>query len=391
MKLGHFGIAHSAGVSAATWVAAAAGLILLLAGTSCVKLSPASPEELRSEEQSVGLAYNVALEQPYSLERPDAESEAQSPSEAQPRTKAATAYSTSDSFKSFAWYLPEGKIWSADKDDAVAYFKDVTVEFQTDKWRGADKQYFWPKLGSLSFWSYSPAAISATGKASVTTEGVSLTGWTLNETTNQDIDFMIADFKSDLKTNTLTYGYLGVPTLFRHKLAKVTVQASTAADTSATNRVKIYKVSLKRVYTVGSYTPEKAATATSEAAAETWSNRSSLKEIVIFENSKGLALGLTAQNITLDGNSLLVIPQVLNGDSSRGTSGVSLYIEYSINGQKGTADKLLSDIKSQLWGIGQHTTYSIVVGEENEPIEFNAGVGDWGEGTSSDIIIGLTK
>ncbi len=386
MKLGHFGIAHSA------------GLILLLAGVSCVKLSPASPEEIRSEEPSVGLAYNVALEQLSSLEGPSEETDsdaeatsAQSLSEAQPRTKAATAYSTSDSFKSFAWYLPDGKLWKTDKEDAAEYFKDVTVEFQTDKWRGADRQYFWPKVGSLSFWSYSPAAISATGKASVTKDGVSLSNWELNATTNQNIDFMIADFKSDLKANTITYGYLGVPTLFRHKLAKVTVQASTAADTSATNRVKIYKVSLRRVYTVGSYTPGMAATGTSEATAETWGNRSSLKEIVIFENAAGLSLGLTAQNITLDGNGLLVIPQVLNADSARGTSGVSLYVEYSINGQKYTAEKLLSDIKSQLWGIGQHTTYSIVVGEENEPIEFNGNVGPWGEGSSSEIIIGPEK
>ena len=370
MTLRHFGIALLA-----------AAALLPLAG-SCTKI------EVAEADSSVALDYNVALEQPYSLEQPQ--------SKAAPLTKAATAYSTDDTFKSYAWYLPEGKIWDNDKADAQAYFENVTVEFQTDKWRGADQSYYWPKLGSLSFWSYSPASLATEGDISVTKDGVSLTDWTVNASTNQDIDFMVADFVSDRKTNVKTYGYVGVPTLFRHKLAKVTVQASVGkADkndkTKPADEVKIYKVSFKNVYTTGSFTMTQPTQDTK--ATESWSNRSTLNEIVIFENTAGLKLDLTAQNVTLigtDGNAkdLLAIPQVLNADSERGTSGVSLYIEYSINGQKGTADKLLSDIKSQLWGIGQHITYSVVFGEENEPIEFSGSVGDWETGDSNDVYIG---
>ena len=371
MTLRHFGIALLA-----------AAALLPLAG-SCTKI------EVAEADSRVALDYNVALEQPYNLEQPQSKA---------PLTKAATAYSTDDTFKSFAWYLPKGKNWDNDKDDAAAYFSDVTVKFDTDKWRGADQSYYWPKLGSLSFWSYSPAKLAETNadKISVTKDGVSLTGWTVNASTNQDIDFMVADFKSDLKTNTLTYGYYGVPTLFRHKLAKVTVQASVGkADkndkTKPADEVKIYKVSFKNVYTKGNFTMTQPTQDTK--ATESWSDRSTLQEIVIYENTNGLELDLTAQNVTLIGTDglakdLLAIPQVLNGDSVRGTSGVSLYIEYSINGQKGTADKLLSDIKSQLWGIGQHITYSVVFGEENEPIEFSGSVGDWGTGDSNDVYIG---
>ena len=370
MTLRHFGIALLA-----------AAALLPLAG-SCTKI------EMAEADSRVALDYNVALEQPYSLEQPQSKA---------PLTKAATAYSTSDTFKSYAWYLPNGKTWDNDKADAVPYFSDVTVKFDTDnKWRGADQSYYWPKLGSLSFWSYSPASLATKGNISVTKDGVSLTDWTVNASTNQDIDFMVADFKSDLKANTLTYGYLGVPTLFRHKLAKVTVQVSVGkADendkTKPADEVKIYNVSLKNVSTKGSFTMTQPTQDTK--ATESWSDRSTLQEIVIYENTNGLELDLTAQNVTLigtDGNAkdLLAIPQVLNADSTRGTSGVTLYIEYSINGQKGTADKLLSDIKSQLWGIGQHITYNVVFGEENEPIEFSGSVGVWGTGNSSDISIG---
>ncbi len=358
MTLRHFGIALLA-----------AAALLPLAG-SCAKIEKAEADSL------VALGYNVAREKP--------------------RTKASD-YPTTVPFKSYAWYLPADKTWAADKADAVPYFADVTVEYQTDKWRGADKSYYWPRLGSLSFWSYSPASIpgaSSTSGVSVTKDGVTLTDWTVDASTHQDIDFMVADFKSDLKANTLTYGWQGVPTLFRHKLAKVTVQASVgAADpndkTKPLEKVIIYKVSFKQVYTKGSYTPEQAATATSEAKPESWGSRSELREIVIFDKPDGyMFTDLKAQNITLDGKGLLVIPQVLNADTARGSNGVSLYIEYSINDTRGTADRLLPEIKSQLWDIGKHYTYSIVIGEENEPIEFDAKVGDWTAGGSQNVTIG---
>ena len=370
MTLRHFGIALLA-----------AAALLPLAG-SCTKI------EMAEADSRVALDYNVALEQPYSLEQPQ--------SKAAPITKAATAYSTSDTFKSYAWYLPAGQTWEANKADAAAYFSDVTVKFDTDnKWRGADQSYYWPKLGSLSFWSYSPAKLAETNadKISVTKDGVSLTGWTVNASTNQDIDFMVADFKSDLKANTLTYGYLGVPTLFRHKLAKVTVQVSTASARSTTNDIKLYKVSFKNVYTKGNFTMTQPTQDTK--ATESWSDRSTLNEIVIFENTAGLKLDLTAQNVTLigtDGNAkdLLAIPQVLNADSERGTGNpVTLCLEYSINStDHSNAERSLPEIKSQLWGIGQHITYSVVFGEENEPIEFSGSVGDWGTGDSNDVYIG---
>ncbi len=352
MYIRHFGIALLA-----------AAALLPLTG-ACTKV-----ESVQADNR-IGLAYNVALEQPRS-------------------TKAATAYSTSDTFKSWAWYLPEGQSWAKNQADAKAYFEDVTVEFQTDKWEGAGGPYYWPKAGSLSFWSYSPASLpkagsSSTSGVSVTRTGVSLTDWKVNATTNQDTDFMVADFKSDLSANALTYGYLGVPTMFRHKLAKVTVQASTAKAPSETHIVKLYKVSLRQVYTKGSYSPANTAAST----AESWS-RSELEEVVVFENTAGLELNLTAQNVTLDGKSLFVIPQILNADTGRGTGNdVSLYLEYSINSTRSTADKKLIDIKSLLWGIGQHIVYNVVIGEENEPIEFDAGINDWTNGDSNDIIIG---
>jgi type II secretory pathway pseudopilin PulG len=361
MTLRHFGIALLA-----------AAALLPLAG-SCTKI------EMAEADSRVALDYSVALEKPYSLEQPQTKT---------PLTKAATAYDTNDKFKSYAWYLPNGKRWDNDKADAQAYFENVTVEFQTDKWRGADQRYYWPKEGSLSFWSYSPASLATKGNINVTKDGVTLTGWTVDASTNQDIDFMVADFVSDRTTNVKTYGYQGVPTLFRHKLAKVTVNVSTASARSTTNDIKLYKVSFKNVYTTGSFTMTQPTQDTK--ATESWIDRSTLQEIVIYENTNGLELDLDAVNVTLNGKDLLAVPQVLNADTNRGTGNpVKLCLEYSMNStDHATAERSLPGIKSQLWGIGQHITYSVVFGEENEPIEFSGSVGDWETGQSSDVYIG---
>jgi len=367
MRPGHFGIAL---------LAAAA---LLPAAVCCVKI-----DDTR-QEGDVAISYNTVLEQP--------------------RTKAATAYREDVPFKSYAWYLPNGKTWRNDKANAVPYFADATISFDTGSsvWRDASNHYYWPKAGSLSFRSYSPASIPVAGATSadgisVTKDGVTLTNWQLNGTTHQDIDFMVADLTSDRAANATTYGYLGVPTLFRHKLAKLTVQASSGSVPTAGQEPKIYKISLKYIFTKGSYTPAAEAAAGGTATPEAWGSKSAMEEIVIFEDSAGQTINTTAYNFT-GAVGLLVIPQVLNtyvATADSRTVAASIYVEYAYydtatGGYPSTpssAEKTFEGIKSYFWAIGHHYTYSLVIGEENEPIEFDAGVADWADGGSYTINIG---
>ncbi len=367
MRLGHSGIAL---------LAAAA---LLPAAVCCVKIDD------MQQEGNVAIAYNTVLEQP--------------------RTKAATAYREDVPFKSYAWYLPTGQTWARNKADAVPYFADATISFDGGVWRNTAQHYYWPKKGSLSFRSYSPASIPVAGAAgtdgiSVTKDGVSLANWKLNKTTNQDIDFMVADLTSDRTANATTYGYLGVPTLFRHKLAKLTIQASSGSVPTVGQEPKIYKISLKYIFTKGSYTLASEAAAGVAATAESWGSRSETEEIVIFEKSAGQTI--TEKATVFSGTSgLLVIPQVLNkytytATTDSRTVAASIYIEYAYYdtatggypAAPSSAEKTFEGIKSSYWAIGHHYTYSLVIGEENEPIEFDAGVADWSDGGSYTIKIG---
>ncbi len=365
MRLRHFGIALLA-----------AAALLPLTG-ACTKV-----ESVQADNR-IGLAYNVALEQP--------------------RTKAATAYSEDVPFKSYAWYLPAGKSWARDKSDATAYFADATISFDSGVWRNTEQHYYWPKEGSLSFRSYSPASIpvasaTSTDGISVDKDGVTLTNWVLNKTTNQDTDFMVADLTSDRTANVNTYGYLGVPTLFRHKLAKLTIQASSGPVPTAGQEPKIYKISLKYIFTKGTYTPAAEAAAGGTATPEAWGSKGNMEEIVIFEDSAGQTVDTKAHNFT-GASGLLVIPQVLNtytaATDSRSTP-AAIYVEYAYydtatGGYPSTpssAEKSFEGVESYLWAIGYQYTYSLVIGEENEPIEFDAGVADWSNGGSYTIKIG---
>lgn len=368
--------------------------VLLPAAVCCVKIDTAT------QESRVALSYNAVLEQPRNSapEQSGGTASEQSLSTAteQPRTKAATAYSESVPFKSWAWYLPEGKAWAKDAAEAVPYFEDATISFDNGLWHNLAQSYYWPKNGSLSFASYSPASIPVSGATGttgvgVTRDGLTLTGWKLNASTNQDIDFMVADFRSDLKTNANTYGYLGVPTLFRHKLAKLSILASTASVPAEGIVTRIRKISLKNVFTLASYS--------STWSGESWSGRGVPEEIVIYKDDDTASSGqiITEKAFDFTGDAgLLVIPQVLNAYTSASdsrTEAVSVSVEYSYYDSSksttvNTSEKTFEGIKSYLWAIGYHYTYNLVVGEENEPIEFDAGVSDWNDGGSYIIRIG---
>ena len=152
-----------------------------------------------------------------------------------PSTKA-SAYDTDDTFLSWAWYLPEGKTWSKEKDKAAAQryiggeSSGATIGYVTSKtaWKNVIKNgsswdegvtYYWPKAGTLTFFAASPSSLGSA--VSCTTDGIKITDWDVDK--HQDVDIMVADLAADQSTNTTsTGGWLtGVPTIFRHKLTKV--------------------------------------------------------------------------------------------------------------------------------------------------------------------------
>lgn len=284
-------------------------------------------------------------------------------------------YNKSIPFMSFAFYLPEGKFWSIDKNDAVPYFENATISYDSteDKWKDQSESYYWPKVGSLSFFSWSPASIPDSQISVDITNGVCLTDW--NTASNPAVDFLVADPVYDKISNETSYFYNGVPTLFRHQLAKISFHAHLEmAQEGRWTRIK--KLYLTNIY------------AQADFRNNNWENREILtSEWVIYESSEGILLKVDTQQI---GSDTFMIPQNLT------TNNPKLVIIYDNEEQTGISKTFDfdTDINSYVWAKGTKTRYSISYGTSDKPIDFDTDVDAWTEynwtdgGGNGDINIG---
>lgn len=132
-----------------------------------------------------------------------------------------SAYPEGTPFVSYAWYLPNGQSWqtAADRASSQAYISKATISFQDGKWYDNSTSYYWPKAGSLTFMSYSPASIPAANVSVDQNEGVRFLNWDVHA--NPTTDLMVADVAMDKTANETSGSFTGVPTIFRHKLAMI--------------------------------------------------------------------------------------------------------------------------------------------------------------------------
>lgn len=135
-----------------------------------------------------------------------------------PNTKAmidGTSYATDDpSFGTYAYYNAGASTFPTDAED---YIPESEVSYVNPNWT-TSTPYYWPKNGSLTFFSFSPWTINEKVSCS-TGNGIVITDWDVND--NQTVDVMVADVKKGQIANSSNGGYNGVPTIFRHKLSQI--------------------------------------------------------------------------------------------------------------------------------------------------------------------------
>ena len=147
-----------------------------------------------------------------------------------PQTKAGEVkYNESDTFTTDAWFHP------TDGGSAQRFMEAETIKWQsaTDTW-AADRAYFWPKTGDISFYSYAgvPSPTTVTdGSAVYTEKTIAITDNAVLASAARH--YGVAD--ASLNTYDLEYGtnnedVTGVPTLFHHILAKVTFIVKFSAE-----------------------------------------------------------------------------------------------------------------------------------------------------------------
>ena len=122
------------------------------------------------------------------------------------------------------------------------------MKYQGTYWK-TDHDYYWPTDGgSLTFFSYTPTSVAAT----ISRDGVSVNNWDVMTKKGQVI--LVADIAKDKIKNESYAGFSGVPTLFRHKLSKVSFRVAKSAYAEEGIDVRIKSIKIVDIYTRGNYT-----------------------------------------------------------------------------------------------------------------------------------------
>ena len=211
------------------------------------------------------------------------------------QTKANVVYGTDNHFGTYAWFTATDKDLNEIADPTQNSYSDHSpfmvneeVWFATSIWRTKNQTYYWPKTGTLDFISYSPFnGNSGTADSNPVVSKSAAHAYKLNYTAAgasaiANTDYMYADKvtcrndnqndqtgnitieKDETGANYTGAQYTGVPTLFRHALAKLsfnvkptfltyteTIDATTDPVTTSTTT---WKVTVKHVYITGFYT-----------------------------------------------------------------------------------------------------------------------------------------
>lgn len=183
-------------------------------------------------------------------------------------TKAgAEAFNTNHKFYSYAYFLEKDKTWDHDFASAKPYIDNALIAYEpgtsTGKgfWAPAapNTHYYWPKQGSLTFfaWTDNTAAPSVGTDATVScapNTGIKIENYLVKDNLNKDI--LVAEIAKDKKNNESVTGRdwdNGVPTVFRHALAKVEFKVNKKIDyPNVTFKVK--EITLTKVSTRGTFT-----------------------------------------------------------------------------------------------------------------------------------------
>ena len=187
-----------------------------------------------------------------------------------PKTKGHSEFGENLTFKSYAYYLPNGKTWAADKSSSELYINGAEISKVDGVWKNANTPYYWPKNGKLTFFAWTslketvgnPNPYTVSYVKAVTcsnTTGIKVENYEVDSEKNKNVDLLVAEIKADQKANTTTteagkYYNDGVPTLFRHKLSYVVFKVNTLKDYSkdgklfTLNYIKFNKIEHKGTY-----------------------------------------------------------------------------------------------------------------------------------------------
>lgn len=304
-----------------------------------------------------------------------------------------TAFPTNQFFGTFAY-----KAASINGEHEL-FMENEKVGFVNNTWLALGGNYLWPNEGHVDFISYYPYDDSTTPVISDVNPGDKNKLSFLNYTVNQ-VDLMYSD-KAHLQThNYTTYYHSGVPTLFRHALAKLNfkVAAKYLVDSSKEDQswvILVESITLNSLHSTGSIHLQTTSPSTAgttqwqisnyvEGSPKVWTPQSNTtvdKEWKVENGGQSLDKELT---IFSDASDYYVLPQTF-GNKFQSISIVYYVIDK--NPESATFDQLEQRNKTlyfydyskmvSAWEMGKNITYNIIIDPLGDVINFDPAVSDW--------------
>lgn len=285
--------------------------------------------------------------------------------------------------------------WSYDATaGTVKIMEDEVVSYTTNQW-APSQTYYWPINGTVDFIAYYPAGdkpeidYKYAGGDTITYEDYEVT----------NVDLMYADKAIRYSENVTAYGFTGVPTLFRHALAKVNFQVQNAYPKETNNTAITYEIVVDKItlntYDKGDVTLKTDATATDATATlGTWS----VTDNVWTPDTTGGTVKLEwVDGVNLADDSVVayderiqyVLPQTLADD-------VTVEVVYTVTQkQDGTVISVkqytpaaikLNTMGLTSWEMNKNITYTISIIAKSNQILFAPAVEEWATGTGATTI-----
>lgn len=264
-------------------------------------------------------------------------------------TPSRATYKTYDHFMAAAFLLNEGQTWAGAHQDAQVYFKGQKVTNTALGWT-TSTAYYWPAKGSLTFYAYAPETIQVTNREWNTNKDYIFTGYSVE--TNKNIDFMVADIAREQTKND-------VPTVFRHKLTKLSF--GIAKSTNDTREITLKSIKVKGVFSEGDYTMPYNTIHGSGSIIDYWTVADGISNEVftIFNGSQEV----TDTAVSIPSSHLYMIPQEFTSTS---------YLEVIYEVKAGSAIETVTinkhlgddiDTTDKQWLPNEHITYNFTIGE----------------------------
>lgn len=320
-----------------------------------------------------------------------------------PRTKAdPQTFDTHNVFASWAYYLPNGKNWDANRTEAKEYISSSEISFNDGVWKDKKISYYWPNGGSLTFFAYSLNRNNLELKHEETGHSYPIechnadNAYGINATIdlkeNKNLDLLVAEIAKDRTQNEKFYSLNGVPTLFKHKFSRIQFAVKKKEEyTGAT--ITLNSIIFNNVAYAGHYSQfnkEKG----HDTFTQDYCKEADLRGSIVYTTTDFAVTSATdyAPVTETDETNYIYMPQDFKNVTEDKIA--TIEVKYTVTDKEGISKTYTKTLKVKdifdSWKIGKRYTFNLIF-SLNE-INWAPAVGDWeNEIKNIDVVPGEVK